>query len=183
MQTPPAEKTDRPQDYTALLARLESWLSKHRPHFLHDLVAGASAAELDALQAQIGMALPAGLRTLLHWHNGQRAEAAGSLIERWRLMSCMDIAAAKKEQDAPATRSGAGWQTTWIPFLDDDDGDYVCLDTSQPDLPVREFWLDKTTHPIVSPSLARWLEDFVTAVERGEYVEDPERGDFMKRRN
>jgi cell wall assembly regulator SMI1 len=171
---------ERAHDYTAVLARLESWLGKHRPHFLHDLRAAATVAELDELQAKIGIALPAGLRTLLHWHNGQREDSTGSLVERWRLMGSGEIVAARGELN-PRTNPASGWNAAWIPFLEDDDGDYMFLDTSRPEPTVHEFWLGKPEHPAVAGSLSERLESFVAAVERGEYVEDPERGDFLRR--
>ena len=181
-ESPPAEgkgDSERVQDYTGLLARLDRWLADHRPRYLHDLQPGANAAELDALQKELGIPLPAGLRTLLHWHNGQRGNSVGSLENRWRMMSAADIGRAKKELDARAATTG--WQKSWLPFLDDNGGDYLSLDTSQSGLPVREFWLGKPDTPVAAPSLAAWLESFISAAERGEYVEDPERGDFIRK--
>jgi hypothetical protein len=48
---------------------------------------------------------------------------------------------------------------------------------------VRVYREQDPERPILAPSLAAWLEQFVTAVEHGEYVEDPERGLFMRRRH
>ncbi len=183
--SPPAgtEQASRTQDYTALLARLERWLAEHRPRYLHALLTGASAAELDELQANLGLALPTGLRTLLHWHNGQRADFVGCFEQSWNLLSSRDIAKAKTELDTDPTGANAksGWQKNWLPFLADNGSDYLCLDMSRPEVPVREFWLGKTEQPIIAPSLASWLESFVTALERGDYSEDPERGELLRR--
>jgi hypothetical protein len=206
------------------LTRLERWLAQHRPRYHQALLPGASAAELDDLQKKLGVPLPAELRVLLGWHNGQ-AESAGAFAESWLLMSAAAIAAAKPELDAGA--AATGWQPALIPFLDDDQGDYLCLDSNQstsqvcPDCgapvklrqsvrgyflgcsrypscrhcrnvsptaieswgltPVRSFWFGKKEHALVFPSLAAWLGEFVGAVERGEYVEDSERGHFLLR--
>jgi cell wall assembly regulator SMI1 len=94
-------------------------------------------------------------------------------------MGSGQIEAAWKEQTADA---GAGWRPEWVPFLDDDRGNYAFLDTGQTPAPVREFWQRGPDRPTVAPSLAAWLEQFVTAVERGEYTQDPERGLFMRKR-
>jgi hypothetical protein len=69
-----------------------------------------------------------------------------------------------------------------VPFLSDGAGNYLSLDTSQPGAPVREYWAGSPEQPVVAPSLAAWLEDFVNAVERGEYEQDPERGSFLRLR-
>src|SRR5262249_16849055 len=139
-------------------------------------------AELHQLEAQLGLPVPGDLRTLLAWHNGQGDEPAGLFEENWLLMSTERILAAKPELDTSAVGhgKGSGWRHEWIPFLDDDSGDYLCLDTSQSGAPVRAFWLGKEGHPVVAPSLAAWLEGFVTAVEAGRYHEDPERGTFLR---
>src|SRR5262249_7516964 len=162
-----------------LLTRLEKWLASRRPRYREGLLPGASAAELDAFQSALGIPLPEALRALLSWHNGQSADFVGHLENNWDLMNLNQILQAKKDLDA-GDRTQTGWQPTWIPFLDDDQGDYVCLDASQPEAPVREFWQGQTEPPVVAPSPAAWLEQFVTAVERGAYHEDPERGTFLR---
>jgi cell wall assembly regulator SMI1 len=185
---PAAEKTssaapapDKPpaRDLTALLGRLDAWLSRHRSGYHKELLPGASAANLEALQAAVGAPVPDELKTILTWHNGQSTDFAGKFEGDWALMSAGQIADAKRELDGgEAVQSG--WQAAWIPFLGDDSDDYVCLDTSQPGNPVRAFWQGKTEHGVVAPSLAAWLEDFVAALVRGEYHEDPERGSFLR---
>jgi cell wall assembly regulator SMI1 len=164
-----------------VLVRLEHWLAAHRRGYHQGLLPGASDDELDRAQAALGIPLPDDLRTLLRWHNGQGSEVNGHLENNWDLMSAGQIVTAKGELDA-GDPTQTGWQRAWIPFLQDDADDYLVLDTSQPGAPVREFWQGKTEHPVVAPSLSAWLAQFVTAVENGEYHEDPERGTFLHSR-
>jgi cell wall assembly regulator SMI1 len=175
-----AAPSGTPAGMDALLTRLEAWLARHRRHFLEGLAPGATPAELEDLQRRFGVPLPASLRALLAWHNGQTPETLARFEADWSLMSAREIADAKQELDAQAAGGATGWQAAWVPFLDNDDGDYVCLDTAQPGAPVREFWQDRREHPVVAPSLEAWLEDKVTAMERGAYHEDPERGSFLR---
>lgn len=162
-----------------MLARLEKWLAAHRPRYLRNLRPGANAADLDALERSLGVALPADLRDLLSWHNGQGDDFAGALVQSWLLMSTEQILIAKQNLDEAGDQA-SGWITEWIPFLDDDAGDYVCVDTGRGGA-VREYWSGNGEHPVIAASLRQWLEEFVAAVERGEYVEDPERGRFLKK--
>jgi cell wall assembly regulator SMI1 len=162
----------------ALLIRLEIWLAQHRRRFLAGLRPGASSVELAALDRQLGFAAPAELRLLLAWHNGQSEDFIGKFEEDWQLMSSTAIADARKELDAEAAHTG--WQKSWVPFLDDDAGDYLFLDTNENTVPVREFWLGNKDHKAVAPCLARWLADFVQHVEQGKYREEPERGTFVR---
>jgi cell wall assembly regulator SMI1 len=92
-------------------------------------------------------------------------------------MSTREIADAKKELDA---QPHEGWQHDWVPFLDDDNGNYLCLDLTSPGCPVRECWRGRSDHPVLAPSLSAWLADFVAALERGAYAEDPERGSLVR---
>jgi cell wall assembly regulator SMI1 len=161
----------------SLLGRLEAWLAKHRKRFLSGLQPPASDADLRALEAAIKRPLPEALRTLLAWHNGQGEDYVGFFEDRWVLMRSAMIADVKPGLDADAKENG--WQPAWIPFLDDDQGDYLCLDTSQSPPLVRWFLLGEKQHAVVAPSLSAWLTMFVDNVEKGRYTEDPERGEMI----
>jgi cell wall assembly regulator SMI1 len=161
-----------------LLARLDQWLNTHRDRFQQALQPGATAAECDALTAALGRPLPEELRALLMWHNGQNPDVPGAFEQNWILMSTEDIAEAKKELDG---QPHEGWHKNWVPFLDDDNGNYRCLDFGASGSPVLECWRGRADHPVVAPSLAAWLDAFVTALERGAYAEDPERGTLALR--
>src|SRR5579871_5861611 len=142
---------------TALLARLERWLARHRRKFLKSLPPGASSADIDNLQHRLGLPLPAELRELLAWHNGQGDEFIGRFEQDWLLLCCQAIAATKNDLDQD---SATGWNKAWIPFLDNDAGDFMFLDTSQPGNPVRHFVLGQTEPVLVAASLSDWLRDF-----------------------
>jgi cell wall assembly regulator SMI1 len=182
---PAAKQAEGPADrLMELLGRLEKWLAAHRPRLLKNLRPGANEAELHALQARLGRELPAELRTLLTWRNGQGEEFAGRFEEDWLLMGTNEIVTAREELDKEAAGNGAGngWKPEWVPFMDDDAGNYLFLDTSRHEPPVRAYWLDQDQQPQVAASLTAWAETFVKAVEAGEYEEDPERGTFLRRR-
>ncbi len=158
-----------------LLTRLDSWLAKHRARFHKNLQPGAAVGDLHALSNSIAKYLPAALSELLSWHNGQGDDYVGYFVDHWLLMSAAKIAAAKNDLDS--TGGEYGWKTDWVPFLDDDSGDFVVLDLSQEGPPVLAYWMGEHTTPL-APSLEVWLGDFVTGVEAGQYHEDPERGTF-----
>ncbi len=175
--TPPPASASSGHSFKDKLARLDHWLSAHRARFHHGLLPGASAADLDALAATLGKPLPEELRTWLSWHNGQNADVPGAFEQSFNLMSAQEIADAKKELDA---QPHEGWQANWMPFLDSDNGDYLCLDLGAPGCPVRECWRARADHPIASPSLSAWVADFIANLEQGAYTEDPERGTLTK---
>jgi cell wall assembly regulator SMI1 len=160
-----------------LLSRLDKWLAKNRSKFRKNLLPGASAADIAALGTSLGKPVPAGLAALLSWHNGQGDDYAGYFIDHWLLLSAAKIAAAKADLDAVG--GDYGWKTDWLPFLDDDGGNFVVLDLSNKHSQVLAYWMGEKAEKL-APSLDAWLTDFVKAVEAGLYHEDPERGTFQR---
>jgi cell wall assembly regulator SMI1 len=160
-----------------LLNRLDKWLAKHRKKFHKNLNRGATPVELEQLGKKLAKPAPAGLAELLAWHNGQGEDYAGYFEGHWLLMDAGRIAAVKEELDASAGEYG--WKKEWLPFLDDDGGNYLVLDTSQKEPPVVVFLMGEKSEQL-APSLEAWMTDFVTAVEAGKYYEEPERGTFKR---
>jgi cell wall assembly regulator SMI1 len=156
-----------------LLSRLDHWLAAHRHRYRQGLRPGATAEELASLATALAHPIPEDLRTWLSWHNGQNDEVFGALEENWHPMSTTEIAQAKKDLDAAGHE---GWQHDWIPFLDDDNSNYLVLGGSKTGAPVRECWQGKADHPVATPSLTAWVERLVNGLEQGAYKEDPERG-------
>jgi cell wall assembly regulator SMI1 len=167
-----------PDELLHLLPLIDQWLTAHRHRFAKALLPGATPAECLALQSDLGHALPEELRVWLAWHNGQNPDVFGAFESNWSLMNTRQIAEVKKELDAEAS---ANWQPAWIPFLDDDADNYLCIDASQPGFPVRECWSGTAEHAIIAPSLTAWVAEVLAAMKRGAYVEDPERGTFYRK--
>jgi cell wall assembly regulator SMI1 len=145
----------------AALKRLDAWFALHRPRYFKGLHPGAKPAELAGLPAELGV--------LLGWHNGQSEDFVGCFEEHWFLMSATEVRAA----DVGITG--------WLPFLDDDAGNYLCLDTTQKPPTVRSCDLDEPEGEVVAPSLTDWIVAFADNVEAGHYVEDSERGTLMRK--
>jgi cell wall assembly regulator SMI1 len=168
-------------DWQALI-RLDRWLARHRQRYRAGMLPGASPGDLDDLQKKINFSLPDDLRTWLGWHNGQEPDLVGHFLENWDLMSSAEIAEVKQALDADRD-SKTGWQKAWIPFLDDDQGDYIVLDTSRTPPVVRAFVPGAAKHPELASSLQAWLDQYVRALEQGDYVEDTERGTMIRKTN
>jgi cell wall assembly regulator SMI1 len=178
-QVPAQQPAAAASGLSVALERLERWLAQHRPRFLENLQPGARPADLDALQAHLGMAIPESLQSLLRWRNGQRDTSAGHFESNRDLLGTDRLAAVKRGLDESAAQ--AGWQSAWLPFLFEESGNGLYLDTSQATVPVRAFQKGSPEHVSVAPSLEAWLEDVVGALERGEYQLDPERGTLLRK--
>jgi cell wall assembly regulator SMI1 len=163
---------------TPLLSRLDKWLTKNRARFRKNLMHGASKADLESLSKSLGKPVPSSLAELLAWHNGQGEDYAGYFIDHWLLLGTSKIAAAKADLDTVGGEYG--WKKDWLPFLDDDGGNFVVLDLSKKEPAVLAYWMGEKTENL-APSLEAWLSAFVKEVEAGLYHEDPERGTFSRR--
>src|SRR5262249_50092522 len=154
----------------------ETWLKAHRPRYAHGLKPGADAAKLESLRCRLGGSGPPELMALFAWHDGQSPDFVGAFEQSFFLMDADRVAEARQGM---LDDTESGWQAAWVPFLEDGRDNFLFLDPSQPGNPVRAYWQGNLEQPTVAPSLAAWLQDFVTTVENGGYVEDPERGDFL----
>jgi cell wall assembly regulator SMI1 len=162
-----------PQLETAL-ARIEKWFHEYRPEFLKGLRPGISPAELKTVAGELPV-VPPELTLWLGWHNGQSEDALGAIQESWQLLSAAEVVSTYQE-----CLKEPGWRKGWIPFLADDQGDYVLLDTETVGHPVREVWRGKPGASIVANSLGAWATTFADDVTAGKYTEDSERGEFIR---
>ena len=160
-----------------MLARLDDWLAKNRERYHEGLQKGATAKTFAALEKTLSRPLPAELKTWLSWHDGQDKDIIGAFHEAFCLMNAEQIGTSWQERHKSKE---PGWNDTWIPLLDDYQGDLVVLDPSSPGCAVRELWRGAASQPIVALTLAEWLAEFVGDVEAGLYEEDEERGEFQR---
>jgi cell wall assembly regulator SMI1 len=165
----------REEGVPELLARLEAWLKKKRRRYHKGLLPGASDEALAALAKELGGPVPDGLAAWLRWHDGQNEDLVGCFVESFELMSAAEIAEALKER-----RGKKGWPSSYVPLLDDHQDDYVVVDSSKPELPVREVWQGRDDHPEVATSMRGWLSSLLADFEADKYHEDPERGELMR---
>jgi cell wall assembly regulator SMI1 len=161
------------------LRQLNIWLREHRPVFHSGLMRGANDREIGELADALGHSVPQELEIWLRWHNGQADGAVGSLVGAFNPLSAEEIA--EIVADRPNHPEDGPWNPAWIPLLDDFQGDLVCLDSSRPGCPVLELWGGHDDPMEVAPTLTAWVEQFLHDCLAGRYVEEPERGEFLRR--
>lgn len=162
------------------LARLDAWLAKYRAGFYDTLMEPATPSELSALATALGRSVPPELVAWLNRHNGQSEGEVGSLVGAFNIISSEEIAAEYAERQKAA---GKGlWNPGWLPLLDDFNGNLICLDTTRSGHPVIELWRGRDQVHDAAPSLLAWVVGLLADFEAGRYVEDPERGEFLRKR-
>lgn len=164
----------------ALLERLELWLRLHRPEYYDWLRPGVSDRELMAFERDLGRNLPAGLRALYRWHDGQDPDCALAFQGDKMFMPLQDVRAARAALgqllDAGEFPEPNWWSRAWLPFLDNGTGDHLCVDLdgafAGPPGQVVSFYPDHDCRDVEFPCLEKWAETFVAGVEAGLWEED-----------
>lgn len=165
--------------------RLEAWYAERAPAAGEALNAGASREEVEALQEQLGVVLPADLAASLRRHDGAvtfhdsyRYLATDRILAVWSMMKALEEQGAFSTYEPKASVKGiiqyTWWDTHWIPFAEDSQGNLICVDLK----PGRAgkhgqviYW-ERVEGPLSSPygSFFEWLWRYQRALYRGAYV-------------
>lgn len=159
-------------ELTDLITRMDRWLSTNRADYYGELRPGAKPEELSAFESQFGLTLPPDFRELYRWRNGHGGSA--SLQDNRMFMPLDDITSTKDTLDGMIGTDfddPKWWRKSWIPFLANGGGDYLCLDLTAEDggAPgqLRAFWHDWDKRQVECPSLEAWLRSLVDSMEQG----------------
>jgi cell wall assembly regulator SMI1 len=163
-----------------LLKKLEKWLKQYAPGRYRSLLPGATPKELKACEAALGLRLPAALRELYRWRNGQ-GQRGGYFFDAQGPYSFMPLQQVQEVhanlseilgelEEEEASGRDTWWHRAWVPFLDAG-GDCLCVDTEGTlggvAGQVIAFFHDDSSRVIDYPSLEKWLETFVVSLEAG----------------
>lgn len=123
--------------------KLEVWLNIHEPALQTDLNLPASDADIQILEKNLGVSLPADFVGCLKVHNGQLGRSGG-LFDGKEFLSCRNILMSwsawsdlleEGDFDGKTSKPAAGiklgwWVKGWIPFATNGSGDFLCIDLS-----------------------------------------------------
>lgn len=163
--------------------------------------AGASDADFAALEALIGASLPEDFKSLYRSYNGQTDEAGylfdaeewlslERIADEWQIWKDLydDGTFAENgedqgsEPDDPAIEV-VWWSPMWIPFTYDGSGNHLCVDLAPTESgtvgQVVRMWHDDSERSLEAKSFGAWIEQYVTALEAGEYVYSEEYGSII----
>lgn len=153
-----------------LLERLAAFARERAPSLHGTLLPGASAAEIEALEAELGSALPPDLRALWQFADGQ---SGGSIFWNQTITSVHDARATRKRMmNLGAIQFGPNyWDAGLVPFLARGNGDHTCVDVAGaygPAGSVLDFNHEQPgAREILFENVQQWLEHLVEALESG----------------
>jgi cell wall assembly regulator SMI1 len=161
-----------------VVVRLGRWLWANHPAALEALAPGLAEDELAGYEKQLGAALPAGLRALYRWRNGNGPDRCASVFRNMELMSLGDAVRTQEMLNDITFSTPNWWRRSWVPFLTNGAGSYLCWDPrgsfgGEPGQ-ILEFWKADQDRKVVAPSFDGWLAAYVDALEAGVFAFNPE---------
>ena len=154
------------------IKRLDTWLKTNRPEYYAGLGPGATKAQIQACEEQLGRTFPDSLKAFYAWKNGD--SGPGAFQYNRYLMTLKDIVTTCQTLDPMIGgdfEEKNWWSAKWIPFLANGGGDHICVDTEGTFTAnagqIIHFWHDWESRNIAYPTLDMWLQCFVETLEMG----------------
>jgi cell wall assembly regulator SMI1 len=159
--------------------RLDRWLRHNRPRYYEQLQPGLHPDAIREAEATFGFPLPDSLRDLYHWKDGQAPGCLDSLYYNFMFQSLRDTVGTWQVLDDLARgefQERKGWFESWVPFLDNNGGDHLCVDVrgSFGGDPGQLVWFLHETgeREVEYPDLDTWGEVYVSSLEQGIWIVD-----------
>jgi len=183
-------------DIENLWSRLKAWASANAPETLSDLNSGATADQIHALESELGLTLPDSFKASLAVHNGEDDGwpckvfvnhgaylSTSRIVEEWRQRQQFgeDIEEDPDELiqldvitvDGPVQPKM--FLASWVPFLECNGDVFWAMDFSPAaggkEGQIVEVDWESCSWKVVADSFVDFFENYVTALERGEYAE------------
>jgi cell wall assembly regulator SMI1 len=160
--------------FDELIQQLDRGLSRDRPTYYGHLQPGATAADLAAFETRFDLQLPADFKALYTWRNGQPNALTESLHDNWMFAAIADIFDTKAMLDEMIDADfddPQWWRRSWVPFLSNGGGDWLCIDLTgeaggQPGQ-LLIFWHDDGDRSVEYATLGAWLQNLVESMVHG----------------
>jgi cell wall assembly regulator SMI1 len=156
------------------IARIDRWLATHRPDYYARLQPGVAEEALCTFEARFGLKLPESFRSLYKWRNGQQEDCYASLQYNRMFLPLENIVETKAMLDGMIGydfKDPGWWRKSWVPFLANGGGDYLCLDLAaegggEPGQLIA-VWHDWEDRSVEYPSIDAWLAKLAASMEAG----------------
>lgn len=173
---------------------LDKHLKLSRPDFYSKLNMPLKENEIQALEEQFSITLPADLKALYQWKNGQNDQCCDSFVNNSMFMPLEETLDAAKEMTEMIGfdfEIDNWWNENWIPLFHNGGGDHICYDmggifTGQKGQLI-EFWHADNDRNVIAPDLKSFIEainqfyETKPVMEFDEYFQVDNIKDFPKR--
>ncbi|ODQ49056.1 hypothetical protein PICMEDRAFT_27085, partial [Pichia membranifaciens NRRL Y-2026] len=190
------------RDILEIWNKIDEWLENEFPELEDDMQGGATANDLNAFEADLGISLPSSFRDSYQLHDGQVSMGkTRGLIFSYSLMDLETIAAEtniwrrvyerleKREAGAlpfgvqkscpPGFVNEIYYDPLWVPFVKDNGGNNIALDLNPSGSgkwgQIILFGRDYDTKFVVADSFSEFLSNLADDLDNGNYeIDDDE---------
>ncbi|MEY4563013.1 MAG: hypothetical protein RLZZ618_2290 [Pseudomonadota bacterium] len=150
--------TQRLREFADCLAELHAVLP---PDVLKTLRPPATTEAIDRVKRLLApVALPADVKLLLQWHDGQEWNSTLSPDNNRRLLSAEEIAERIGFFSDPSEDFLKPWNPSWVPLLTNDSGDYLVYETAgENEGKLIQYWHDDLRRLIQHQDLTFWANE------------------------
>ncbi len=150
---------------TKHLEQLGELIKQKKPELHNSLEPGVPDLYMDAEFGPLYDVLPADLKALWNWHNGQGESYTGDFNPKnhEKLMSVddsVDTIETLNDSTEVGVLSQNNWQEDWIPFTEDIKGNHLCVATQTGE--VVYFDRNDTLTGVRYVSVTEWLLDTIS---------------------
>jgi cell wall assembly regulator SMI1 len=149
-----------------ILQLLDKHISSLRANFYSQLQPPLTEAEIENLENQYKVKLPADLKELYKWKNGQSENCTESFMNNSMFMPLED---SLFSADLCTSMIGYDfeienwWNKSWIPIFHNGNSDHICFDiegvfTGQPQQ-IIEFWHADNDRNVIAPNLSTLISN------------------------
>jgi cell wall assembly regulator SMI1 len=147
------------------LAALDKYLSQLRPELYAGLNPPLTEETIASLEKTYGLHLPADVKALYQWKNGQRNDTYESFVNNSAFLPLQEALQTAQELTGMIGydfEAENWWHAGWIPLFHNGGGDYICYDTAgvftgTPGQ-LLEFWRRDADRNVIAPGLERFLQ-------------------------
>ena len=151
---------------------LNRLLQTANPKFYSELTPPLNETEIQVLEAKFNVTLPADLKLLYKWKNGQNQNCYKSFVNNSMFLPLEDSLAAAQELTGMIGLDFEienWWNQRWLPIFDNGGGDLICYDlegifTGEKGQLI-EFWHADNDRNVIAPTLESFIEAINHALE------------------
>lgn len=165
-------------DMEATVQRLARWLEAHHGQY-GQRSPGASEDAIAAVEHQLDVTFPDGLRALYRWSAGGHDDP--TIMNNRQLMPLSKIVetrAMRLDLIKIGQFAEAWWDPQWVQFLTSPNGSGLCWNSGWGERARRgevlEYWTNDGDRDVMAPGFDDWLNALVDSMEAGRWHYDDE---------
>jgi cell wall assembly regulator SMI1 len=155
-----------------LLEKLDTLIKELRPAYYQKLNSPLTGTQIKELEDNFNLSLPADLKELYLWKNGQASNCYQSFVNNSEFMPLEEVLEAAAELTSMIGSDFEienWWNKNWLPIFHNGGGSHICYDLEGTFTDLKgqllEFWKADNDRNVISGNLKSFLTELVHLYE------------------